>query len=285
MSLGVGVGALNTGNNLLYLVLGLLLSAIVASGILSELSLRAIEVRRLGTDGAFAHEPFAFRWAISNPRGWSFALSLSEDGVPLEGEGWISHLSPRSEHVVRGELRARRRGPVTLTGIKVTTGYPFGLFIKGRIIRQRDILLVYPARIPPAASVPPATQPKPTGEMSNPRQGGGSGDLLDLRELSPGDDSRGIHWVKSAGTGKLLRAVREREEGDSFTLRLESDLPSERLEARCSEIAALAARLLQRGCEVGLEGAAGEVPPGRGPTHQRRILEALAWAGFPPAAK
>ena len=285
MTLGVGVGALNTGNNLLYLVLGLLLSAIVASGILSELSLRGIEIRRLGTDGAFANEPFAFRWAISSQKSWSFALSLSEDGAPLEGEGRISHLSPGSEHVVRGELRAARRGPVTLTGIKVSTSYPFGLFIKGRIIRQRDVLLVYPARIPPAASLPPEGRPKPLGEISNPRQGGGNGDLLDLRELNPGDDSRRIHWVKSAGAGRLLRAVREREEGDSFTLRLESDLASERLDARCAEIAALAERLLQRGCEVGLEGAAGQVPPGRGAIHQRRILEALAWAGFPPAAK
>src|SRR5262249_47872910 len=94
MTLGVGVGALNTGNNLLYLVLGLLLSAIVASGILSELSLKGIEVRRLGTDGAFADEPFVFRWAISSQKRWSFALSLSEEGAPLEGEGWIAHLSP-----------------------------------------------------------------------------------------------------------------------------------------------------------------------------------------------
>jgi len=285
MTLGVGVAALNTGNNLLYLVLGLLLSAIVASGILSELSLRGIEVRRLGTDGAFANEPFVFRWAISRQKGWSFALSFSEEGAPLVGEGWINHLSAGSEQVVRGELRAARRGPVTLTGIKVSTSFPFGLFIKGRVIRQRDLLVVYPARIPSSASLPPHARPKPVGEISNPRQGGGNGDLLDLRELSPGDDSRRIHWVKSAGAGKLLRAVREREEGDGFTLRLETDLPSERLDRRCSEIAALADRLLQRGCEVGLEGAAGEVRPGRGPLHQRRILEALAWAGFLPAGK
>src|SRR5262249_25902165 len=178
-----------------------------------------------------------------------------------------------------------RGGPMALTGIKVSTTYPFGLFVKGRVIPRRDVLLAYPARMAPTAALPKAARPKPTGEMGNPRQGGGNGDLLDLRELSPGDDSRRIHWVKSAGAGKLLRAVREREEGDGFTLRLETDLPSERLDRRCSEIAGLADRPLQRGCEVGLEGAAGEVRPGRGPLQQRRILEALAWAGFLPAGK
>ena len=36
ITMGVGLGALNTGNNLLYLVLGFLLSLIIASGVLSS---------------------------------------------------------------------------------------------------------------------------------------------------------------------------------------------------------------------------------------------------------
>ena len=40
VTFGVGLGALNTGNNLLYLVLGLLLAMVVASGVLSERCLR-----------------------------------------------------------------------------------------------------------------------------------------------------------------------------------------------------------------------------------------------------
>src|SRR5262249_56346205 len=139
-----------------------------------------------------------------------------------------------------------RRSPLALTGIKVSTPLPFGLFVKGRVIPRRDVLLVYPARMAPTAALPKAARPKPTGEMGNPRQGGGNGDLLDLRELSPGDDSRRIHWAKSAGAGKLLRAVREREQGDTFTLHLDKDLPSEPLEAPSSEIAPLADRLLHQ---------------------------------------
>ena len=36
VTVGVGLGALNTGNNLLYLVLGMMLSLIVVSGVLSS---------------------------------------------------------------------------------------------------------------------------------------------------------------------------------------------------------------------------------------------------------
>src|SRR5260370_39403633 len=168
VTLGVGVGALNTGNNLLYVVPGLLLSAIVVSGILSEHSVRDVEVRRVGTDAAFAKEPFAFRWAISRPKGCSFALTLSEEDNALEGEGYLAYLPPGSEQIVRGQLRAARRGPLTLTGIRVSTLYPFGLFIKGRVISQRETLLVYPARVAVAESLQQAAQQRPMGEATNP---------------------------------------------------------------------------------------------------------------------
>jgi hypothetical protein len=40
ITLGVGFAAINTGNNLLYLLLGMLLSLIVVSGVMSDLSLK-----------------------------------------------------------------------------------------------------------------------------------------------------------------------------------------------------------------------------------------------------
>src|SRR5690606_29386851 len=46
VTFGVGFAAINTGNNLLYLLLGMLLSLIIVSGVLSELSLRRLTVSR-----------------------------------------------------------------------------------------------------------------------------------------------------------------------------------------------------------------------------------------------
>src|SRR6202453_5417633 len=46
ITLGVGFAAINTANNLLYLLLGMLLALIVVSGIMSELSLRDLTVVR-----------------------------------------------------------------------------------------------------------------------------------------------------------------------------------------------------------------------------------------------
>ena len=46
LTFGVGFAALNTGNNLLYLVLSLMLAFLVLSGVLSESALRGIALRR-----------------------------------------------------------------------------------------------------------------------------------------------------------------------------------------------------------------------------------------------
>ena len=46
ITIGIGLAAINTGNNLLYLLLGWLLSMIIASGSLSNMSLKRLTVRR-----------------------------------------------------------------------------------------------------------------------------------------------------------------------------------------------------------------------------------------------
>ena len=67
ITIGVGLGALNTGNNLLYLVLGFLLSLIIASGVLSERCLQQLRIRRVLPETASAGQPFPIR--VVQPQG------------------------------------------------------------------------------------------------------------------------------------------------------------------------------------------------------------------------
>ena len=57
--LGVGFAALNTGNNLLYLVFALMLAFLVLSGILSETSLRQSLLMNHGSPTIFFNRPMA----------------------------------------------------------------------------------------------------------------------------------------------------------------------------------------------------------------------------------
>ena len=281
LTVGLGLGALNTGNNLLYLVLGLLLSLMVVSGVLSERCLRDLEVRRVGSDGAFAAEPFAFRWALRRRKGHAFALVVAEAGSPLVGAGQLPHLRAGAEHVVRADLVAPRRGPLPLRGVRVTTTYPLGLFAKTRTFELPGTLLVYPRR-GFVCREPGDAQQGQVGELGNPLRADGTGDVIGLRELDEGEDARRVHWLKSAAAGRLLSVQREREDRRVYVLEVPGALEGEPLERACEQVAAQAHQLLAQGHEVGLRAPGVQVLPGAGTGQERRVLRALAWLGFEP---
>jgi uncharacterized protein (DUF58 family) len=278
----VGLGALNTGNNLLYLMLGLLLSMVVVSGVLSERCLRYLRIRRLGTDSAFAGEPFAFRWALTRSQGHAFALTVAEANAPLMGEGRVGFLREGVEHVVRADLTAPRRGPLRLSGVRVTTTWPLGLFAKTRVFELEGTVLVYPRR-GYACQLPGESRQGLFGDTSTPRRNDGTGDVAGLRELGPTEDARRVHWRKSAAVGKLLKVEREREERRTWRLALDTGLTGDALERRCEEVAAQAHQFLDAGHEVGLTLPGHTLRPAAGAAQERRILQALAWVGFEDA--
>ncbi len=279
LTLGIGLGALNTGNNLLYLVLGMQLATIVASGLLSEASLRGLCIRRLGAESPHAGEPFVYRWAVSRQWGTAFALTLSETHPELEGSATLALLRPGDEVVVRARLLAPRRGPYALRGVRVTTTFPLGLFRKGRVLDVPGELLVFPRRVP----APPGDVPRDGGFGERPSRRfrrEGDGDTAGLRPLRQGEDARRVHWLKSAQRGQLLRVERDAEETRSVMLYVDTAARGAALERSCEEAAARAHALLDGGAEVGLEAAPERFPPDHGPRHERLLLGALARAGL-----
>jgi uncharacterized protein (DUF58 family) len=280
LTVGVGLGALNTGNNLLYLVLGLQLATIVVSGILSELCLRRVQVRRVLPEAPRARTPFHLGWALSRPRGHGFALSIWELHPLLgEGVGQLAWLPPGDERVIRAPVVVSRRGPLALRAVRVATQFPFGLFVKSRDIELPGELLVLPGRVPS----PPESPQSATGigEEHSPRRGlDGEGDLAQLRELREGEDARRIHWRKSAQMGILLRVERDALPHARIVLRLDDGGPAEGLDGPCEALAARAETLLARGAEVGLKTTGGvSLRPSTGMLQARAILRALARAG------
>lgn len=282
ITVGVGLGALNTGNNLLYLVLGFLLAVVVLSGVLSERAIRDVRVRRLVPEGAFAGEAFPLRYEVTRTtRGRAFALRLSEAGDTLAGWAWVPYVEQGRPLVARADVVAPRRGPLRLAGVQISTLFPFGLFEKTRTVDLDDALVVWPRR-GFSCDPPSAADGLHAGDAGNPRHRDGAGDLLGLRELGDGEDARRVHWKKSAAAARLLKVEREREDRRQFTLRIDDDAPGEALERACEETAALTHRLLADGGEVGLVTPGRRIRPASGPGQERRLLTALAVLGFEP---
>ena len=73
----IGIAALNTGNNLLYIVVAAMLAAILVSGFASALVLRDLELDVHLPEHVFAARPTLGRIVVRNPRRWLPSFSVS----------------------------------------------------------------------------------------------------------------------------------------------------------------------------------------------------------------
>src|SRR6266481_9432906 len=76
VTLVIGIAALNTGNNLLYIVVAAMLAAILVSGIVSALVLRDLELDIRLPEHVFAGKPVLGRILLHNPRRWLPSFSI-----------------------------------------------------------------------------------------------------------------------------------------------------------------------------------------------------------------
>src|SRR5690349_21545982 len=207
LAVGVGFAAINTGNNLLYLLLGWLLSFIIASGVLSEMTLRQPSVERRPPPRIFAGEPFLMEVVIKNskPKRASYSIEVEDlqGKTPIDKRCYFLKIPEGKSQRTSYRHTFVKRGRYTLTGYRLATKFPFALFRKSRDVDAPLEILVYPARVavprPPPRS---ATRGDATADRLGRR-----GEFFGLREHRVGDDRRDVHWKSSARSGRML--VRE----------------------------------------------------------------------------
>jgi uncharacterized protein (DUF58 family) len=295
LSVGVGFAAINTGNNLLYLLLGWLLSFIIASGILSEMTLKRLTVERRPPPRVFAGEPFLMEVVIRNDKADRASFSIEvEDLVgttPLDKRCYFLKIPAAKSQRTSYRHTFVRRGLYTLTGYRVATKFPFALFRKSRDVDAPLEVLVYPARVMVARPMP---RSEARGELTAHRSGR-RGEFFGLREHRSGDDRRDVHWRSSARSGRLLVREYEDEHARRVAIAVDNALPDATREAvadgaispevetqvasverAISVAASLATSYLEAGWTVELCARGSRIPPGGGKTHEARIARALA---------
>jgi uncharacterized protein (DUF58 family) len=293
VTFGVGVAAINTGNNLLYLVLGLLLSLIVLSGVLSEVALRGLTFRRRLPRRAFAGSALLVEIEVLNTKKWAPSYSVEvedriEDRV-TDKRCYFLKVSAGAKQTAAYRRVAPVRGRERYIGLRVATRFPFGLFEKWREVDIEDEHVVFPALSPQAE--PPRAQPRDRGGMTA-RKERGRGDVDGLRELRDGEPAREVDWKKTAqSVGAII--ARERASEGAKVLRVELlNGPTERerpgfaqaFEDELKRVAWRVIRSLERGTVVEMharDGGAGRpvsarvIPGGDGPDRALRFLALL----------
>lgn len=298
----LGVGAVNTGNNLLYLVLSLLISIISISGILSELDLKGVTAERHYPRELVVGEAATLRVSVRNEKkraGLHLEVDEFQDVEALDQQpGFVLHLAPFEVGSAFIVARPKRRGPIRTAGLRLSTTYPFG-FARKSIIREASAhMLSLPAIERVELHVPGG---RDRGEQErNPRAGQGT-ELRGLRDFRPGDAPRDMHWKVSARRGRAIAREWESEAARTAWIDFAHLRPGGLgaapdgsvdpicLDRACAVVAGVAEALLQAGLAVGLRSFAGVVEPAADPDGSGQVLlgirRHLAWltvADAPP---
>ena len=316
ITLGVGFGAINTGNNLLFFLLGMLLSLIIASGILSEAVIRGLAARRTAPKRLFAGIPAPGEFTVDNEKGyaslsveiterkaraahgplsgtaigpthvpwWKFWTSSSSEGE-LEGavaSAYAMRIEAEEEQDLDTRYRFPQRGAYELAGLDVTTRFPFSLFEKVRELDAPEKVIVFPSPTEPDDWM--ASVSARFGDVAQNERGMGE-EYFGLREYRPGEDKRLIHWKSSARRGETVVRETEREEQRAVEIWVknctgrdaaERHLVESRFEHGLQKVVGLVQRLSASGFRVGLRTLEERIELAEDAADLDRLLGALA---------
>ena len=219
------LAAVNTGNNLLFMILACMLGGILISGILSRAVLSGIEFKLELPEHIFAEQPILSTVELTNEKDWlpSFSLRVVGESRKIAAQiltqpVYFPYIPRQASARQKVELLFPRRGIYRQDAFGIRTKFPFGFLEKTRRVDSEVEVIVYP-RVEPTEEFFEVL-PLLSGEMSSFFRGRGH-ELYSVREYQPTDSARFVDWKATAKTGSLK--IREFAREDERRLMLVLD--------------------------------------------------------------
>jgi hypothetical protein len=205
------LAAVNTGNNLLFMILGCCLAGILISGVLSRAVLTKVELKFDLPERIFAEQPVLAEMELRNEKQLWPSFSLRVVGESKRGRAQIltrpvffPYIARMSGVRQKVELQFPRRGAYHQDAFGIRTRFPFGFFEKTRQVESQVDIVVYP-RVEPTEQFYEVL-PLLSGEIASHFRGRGH-ELHSLRQYQSNDNARFVDWKVTARSGRLM--VRE----------------------------------------------------------------------------
>lgn len=200
----------------------------------------------------FAQSPFSVAWNVVNaPRTVQLGLLVEDDGIDQQRRWFLPRLGRDQEFHFRTELTVPERGAFSWGALKVSSGHPFGLFQRERLLSPAQRIVVLPrlgrvhrGRLRFYLTTAGGFSPRLGPNMR--RHPAAQSEFHGLRVFRSGDSPRWIHWRTSARCGELM--VREFEEAVTDNLILVVDLSGRPTPRNVEETVSLAASICWEWC-------------------------------------
>jgi uncharacterized protein (DUF58 family) len=224
----VGVAAVVSANNLLFLILATMISTILISGLISRLCLAGLELDLLIPEHVTAGRAIPAKLYVRNQKFWmpSFSIHLVgiEDKHPLTSSIYFPVIPGGALLEETVEVRFPRRGAYKQNSFAFSTKFPFGFLEKTARVTLRREAIVYPS-IEAHAGFEDLLEGI-TGDIETHYQGLGR-DFYRIRPYNAFESARHVDWKATAHTGDLQVREFAREAERSVEIFLDSDVPEE----------------------------------------------------------
>ncbi|MBI2943425.1 MAG: DUF58 domain-containing protein [Candidatus Wallbacteria bacterium] len=268
----IGMLAIFFTNNLFYFLVAMILGFVAISGVLSEVSIRGLDMRRTVPASVHALAPVLVTLEISNlkTRFPSYCLHVRDE--TLDGEAFLLHVPPGEVGCQRYQAIFRRRGAYTFGRASIHTAFPFGFFRKWAVFEGAESIVVLP--IVRDLDFMFRSQAVGSGDFRTAFRGEGT-NLYSVREYRWGDSSRLIHWKSTARLMEVMIKDLEREVSGRVTLELAGGFGA-RLEPAVALAASLCNLLTKRQIHFAVRCGTESTVTDGGPRHLDVALRLLA---------
>jgi uncharacterized protein (DUF58 family) len=249
----VGFSAWNTGNNLLFLVLSFLLSALIVGFFVGNFCLKKLDVKMRFPETIFAGQETPILVSLNNrklifpsysvvaevrgkerekslvaeelkkilPAKW--AEKMTKPPIVKHTLDYFVHLPHRKTVENKAEHIFPNRGRFIIKDFELSTKFPFGFFRhRRRLPAQSAELIVFPSLAPIEEEA--ENLPLDIGKLVTQKRGMGQ-DLLTLRDYQPMDDLRRVDWKATARANRIIVREFSAEDERKITIYLDTRLP------------------------------------------------------------
>jgi uncharacterized protein (DUF58 family) len=271
----IAVAAVNTGNNLIYLIFSLMLSFILLAVVLLRLNLSRMSLEVWIDHPVFAGEQTYAQFALHNGKRLIPAYSIRLAATGADSPVYCPFIAPKDSLNKEIKITFERRGVYSYGAFFIRSGFPFILFEKSAALKVSGEVLVYPALMDVEHVVSDISGQEGSGTG---RTVGTGSEIQSLREFRYGDDWRNIHWKASAKTSNLMVKEYTLTDIRQITIIIDNLLPlqEEVFEKTLSLAGSLARYFLEAGYFVRVLSCKKVIPFGTGGEHLLKVLDILA---------
>jgi len=275
LTLLIGFSAVNTGNNLIYIIASALLSYMLVSGIFGRQNLYDLAIELEIPDEIYAGTEIPIGIRLINKRRFMPAFLIR---VLIENrQSLFAFTGAKADGKRYCTFQFGARGEHLIGSIYVCSVFPFNFFTRYRKIHQTFKLIVFPK--PKKCEILHCYdhQTKIKGDASTLARGYDS-DIISIRDYTLGDPLKYISWKSTAKTGilktKELSAIELRQILIDFDKMSKQDL-----EHRISCVTFLILKLIRSNIPVGLVIQGEHLKPAVSKAHKIKLLRKLALYG------